>query len=74
MRYYLDNWESMAPDSFNVGPFAPRRGIVNDVPNSIIPNGLQRLAHRLNENYGREIARSLLPALPMPACGSPAPG
>ena len=55
MLYYLDNWESMAPDSFNVGPFAPRRGIVNGVPNSIIPNGLQRLAHGLNENYGREI-------------------
>ena len=55
MLYYLDNWESLAPDSFNVGPFAPRRGIVNGVPNSIIPNGLQRLAHGLNENYGREV-------------------
>jgi uncharacterized protein (DUF1800 family) len=55
MLYYLDNWESMAPESFNVGPFAPRRGIVNGVPNSIIPNGLQRLAHGLNENYGREV-------------------
>ncbi|SPF54119.1 conserved exported hypothetical protein [Candidatus Sulfopaludibacter sp. SbA4] len=55
MLYYLDNWESMAPESFNVGPFAPRRGIVNGVPNSIIPNGLLRLAHGLNENYGREI-------------------
>jgi uncharacterized protein (DUF1800 family) len=55
MLYYLDNWESVAPDTFNVGPFAPRRGIVNGVPNSIIPNGLQRLAHGLNENYGREI-------------------
>jgi len=55
MLYYLDNWESMAPDSFNVGPFAPRRGLFNGVPNSIIPNGLQRLAHGLNENYGREI-------------------
>ena len=55
MLYYLDNWESSAPDSFNVGPFAPRRGVVNGVPNSIIPNGLQRLAHGLNENYGREI-------------------
>ena len=43
MLYYLDNWESAAPDSFNVGPFAPRRGIVNGVPNSIIPNGLQRV-------------------------------
>jgi uncharacterized protein (DUF1800 family) len=55
MLYYLDNWESVAPDTFNVGPFAPRRGNVNGVPNSIIPNGLQRLAHGLNENYGREI-------------------
>ena len=55
MLYYLDNWESVAPDSFEVGPFAPRRGIVNGVPNSIIPNGLQRLAHGLNENYGREV-------------------
>ena len=25
------------------------------MPNSIIPNGLQRLSHGLNENYGREI-------------------
>ncbi|MEO8371106.1 MAG: DUF1800 domain-containing protein [Candidatus Solibacter sp.] len=55
MLYYLDNWESAAPDSFNVGPFAPRRGVLNGVPNSIIPNGLQRLAHGLNENYGREV-------------------
>ena len=55
MLYYLDNWTSMAPDSFNVGPFAPRRGFVNGVPNSIIPNGFDRLAHGLNENYGREI-------------------
>ena len=55
MLYYLDNWESVAPDAFNVGPFAPRRGIVNGVPNSIIPNGLQRLSRGLNENYGREI-------------------
>lgn len=55
MLYYLDNWESVAPDSFDVGPFAPRRGIVNGVPNSIIPNGFQRLSHGLNENYGREV-------------------
>ena len=55
MLYYLDNWESVAPDSFDVGPFAPRRGIVNGVPNSIIPNGLQRVSHGLNENYGREV-------------------
>jgi uncharacterized protein (DUF1800 family) len=55
MLYYLDNWESVAPDSFSVGPFAQRRGVVNGVPNSIITNGLQRLVHGLNENYGREI-------------------
>jgi uncharacterized protein (DUF1800 family) len=55
MLYYLDNWESVAPESFEVGPFAPQRGTFNGVPNSIIPNGLQRLSHGLNENYGREI-------------------
>jgi uncharacterized protein (DUF1800 family) len=55
MLYYLDNWESVAPNSFEVGPYAPRRGNLNGVPNSILPNGLQRLAHGLNENYGREI-------------------
>ena len=55
MLYYLDNWESVAPDSFDVGPFAPRRGIVNGVPNSIIPTALSRVAHGLNENYGREV-------------------
>ena len=55
MLYYLDNWESVAPNSFEVGPYAPRRGTLNGVPNSILPNGLQRLAHGLNENYGREI-------------------
>ncbi|HEY4361219.1 MAG TPA: DUF1800 family protein [Bryobacteraceae bacterium] len=55
MLYYLDNWESMAPDSFNVGPFAPRRGTVNGVANSLIPAfGLQQ-ARGLNENYGREV-------------------
>ena len=55
MLYYLDNWESMAPEAFQVGPFAPRRGIVNGVPNSILPGPLGQLAHGLNENYGREI-------------------
>ena len=42
MLYYLDNWESVAPNAFEVGPYAPRRGTVNGVPNSIIPDGLQR--------------------------------
>jgi len=55
MLYYLDNWESMAPGSFNVGPFAPRRGIVNGVPDTLIPTPIGRLAHGLNENYGREV-------------------
>jgi uncharacterized protein (DUF1800 family) len=55
MLYYLDNWESMAPGSFNVGPFAPRRGIVNGVPDTIVPTPIGRLAHGLNENYGREV-------------------
>jgi uncharacterized protein (DUF1800 family) len=55
MLYYLDNWESVAPESFDVGPFAPQRGFVNGIANTIIPNGLQRLSHGLNENYGREV-------------------
>jgi len=55
MLYYLDNWESMAPGSIDVGPFAPNRGILNGVPNSILPSPLSRLAHGLNENYGREV-------------------
>jgi uncharacterized protein (DUF1800 family) len=55
MLYYLDNWMSMASNSFDVGPFAPQRAVVNGVPNSVIPNALFRQAHGLNENYGREI-------------------
>src|SRR5207244_2267873 len=55
MLYYLDNWESMAPGGIDVGPFAPVRGVVNGVPNSIIPSPLARQAHGLNENYGREV-------------------
>lgn len=55
MLYYLDNWQSMAPGSFDVGPFAPVRGIVNGVPNSIIPIFPRQQAHGLNENYGREV-------------------
>ena len=46
MLYYLDNWESMAPDLFQVGPFAPG------------PGGRPFFggrAHGLNENYGREL-------------------
>jgi uncharacterized protein (DUF1800 family) len=55
MLYYLDNWESTAPGAFAVGPFAPRRGVVNGVPNSIVPSALDRVAHGLNENYAREV-------------------
>jgi uncharacterized protein (DUF1800 family) len=55
MLYYLDNWQSVAPGAFSVGPFAPIRGIVNGVPNTILPNQFGRQAHGLNENYGREV-------------------
>ena len=55
MLYYLDNWESMAPGNVEVGPFAPRRGNLNGVPNTILPGPLDRIAHGLNENYGREV-------------------
>jgi uncharacterized protein (DUF1800 family) len=55
MLYYLDNWESMSPTGYNVGPFAPRRGNANGQPNSLLPGPLDRIAHGLNENYGREI-------------------
>jgi uncharacterized protein (DUF1800 family) len=47
MLYYLDNWESMSPDVFQIGPFAPGPFV-----------GVQQLArqsHGLNENYGREL-------------------
>ena len=48
MLYYLDNWESIAPGAFEVGPFAlPRRGAAN--------RARDRQAHGLNENYGREV-------------------
>jgi uncharacterized protein (DUF1800 family) len=47
MLYYLDNWESMSPDVFQVGPFA-------DGPFGGRP-AFARQAHGLNENYGREL-------------------
>jgi uncharacterized protein (DUF1800 family) len=47
MLYYLDNWQSMSPDVFQVGPFAP---------GPFVPaQQLARQAHGLNENYGREL-------------------
>jgi len=55
MLYYLDNWESVAPNAFEIGPFAPNRATLNGVPNTIIPTAFGRLAHGLNENYGREV-------------------
>ncbi|HUK17572.1 MAG TPA: DUF1800 domain-containing protein [Bryobacteraceae bacterium] len=47
MLYYLDNWESMSPDVFQIGPFAPGQ--------SGPAQFLARQAHGLNENYGREL-------------------
>src|SRR5262249_41593813 len=47
--------ESMSPAAINVGPFAPRRGNLNGQLNAILPGPLDRIAHGLNENYGREI-------------------
>ena len=55
MLYYLDNWESMTPEGLQVGPFAPRRGNVNGQANAILAGPFDRLAHGLNENYGREV-------------------
>jgi uncharacterized protein (DUF1800 family) len=47
MLYYLDNWESMSPDVFQIGPFAP--GPFQTAQQ------LARQARGLNENYGREV-------------------
>jgi uncharacterized protein (DUF1800 family) len=47
MLYYLDNWESMSPDVFQLGPFAPGPGAPAQF--------LARQARGLNENYGREL-------------------
>jgi uncharacterized protein (DUF1800 family) len=47
MLYYLDNWESVSKDAFEIGPFAPA---VDQVARQ-----LARQAHGLNENYGREV-------------------
>ena len=49
MLYYLDNWESMAADFFDVGPFAPQN------PGAPGRGPFARQAHGLNENYGREL-------------------
>ena len=55
MLYYLDNWESVTPGAFEVGPFAPRRGFVNGVANRVLPSPFGQAPHGLNENYGREV-------------------
>jgi uncharacterized protein (DUF1800 family) len=47
MLYYLDNWESMSPDVFQIGPFAPGPFAAQQQ--------LARQSHGLNENYGREL-------------------
>jgi uncharacterized protein (DUF1800 family) len=47
MLYYLDNFESIAPGAFDVGPFAPQV--------DVIARNLSRQAHGINENYGREL-------------------
>jgi uncharacterized protein (DUF1800 family) len=47
MLYYLDNWQSMSPDVFQIGPFAPGPFFT--------AQQLARNARGLNENYGREL-------------------
>jgi uncharacterized protein (DUF1800 family) len=47
MLYYLDNYESISPEVFGIGPFAP--------PVQGVAQQLQRQAHGLNENFGREL-------------------
>jgi uncharacterized protein (DUF1800 family) len=47
MLYYLDNWESIAPGAFDIGPFAP--------PVDQMARQLSQRARGLNENYGREL-------------------
>ncbi|MDR3702254.1 MAG: DUF1800 domain-containing protein [Candidatus Sulfopaludibacter sp.] len=47
MLYYLDNFESTAPEIFSIGPFAD--------PVGFTVQGLSRRAHGINENYGREL-------------------
>ncbi len=47
MLYYLDNWESLAPGAFEIGPFAG--------PPNQMAQQMQRQARGLNENYGREL-------------------
>lgn len=47
MLYYLDNWESIAPGAFDIGPFAP--------PVEQMARQFAQRARGINENYGREL-------------------
>lgn len=47
MLYYLDNWESISPAAFEIGPFAGQA--------QNMAQQMQRQARGLNENYGREL-------------------
>ncbi len=47
MLYYLDNWESVSADVFDIGPFAGPAGQV--------AQQFQRQNRGLNENFGREL-------------------
>ncbi|HEV3333623.1 MAG TPA: DUF1800 domain-containing protein [Bryobacteraceae bacterium] len=47
MLYYLDNYESISPGAFDIGPFAG--------PAQAMAQQLSRQARGLNENYGREV-------------------
>ncbi len=55
MLYYLDNWESVAPGAFDVGPFAPQRGHRERTCRTLSSSASGATAHGLNENYGREV-------------------
>src|SRR5262249_25112569 len=50
MLYYLDNWQSMSAEPFDLGPFAPGPPTPFNQP-----TGFGRMPHGLNENYGREL-------------------
>jgi uncharacterized protein (DUF1800 family) len=47
MLYYLDNWQSVSPDAFSIGPFAE--------PIENMARQFARRTRGLNENYGREL-------------------
>jgi uncharacterized protein (DUF1800 family) len=47
MLIFLDNWESISPSVFDIGPFSGQ-------PQALALQ-LSRQAHGLNENYGREL-------------------